>query len=385
MSAPAWDDGCWQPLPSLPGSTSADLCVVGLGGSGLAAVAAACDAGLNVVGIDTGAVAAGAAGRNGGFLLAGLARFHHQMCAAVGREVASELYRATLTEITRMQAQTPEHVRITGSLRIADSVEELADCESQHAALRADGLAVERYDGPEGRGLLIPTDGVFNPLARARALAREGLDAGVRLYEKTRAVEMRAGRVVTDTGIIECHHVIVAVDGRLEALFPDLSDRVCSVRLQMLGTEPTRDVQLQRPVYSRWGYDYWQQLPDGRIVLGGARDHAMAEEWTLSAEPTPLIQRALEALLRERLRVGARITHRWAACVGYTPDSLPLVTERAPGFWVVGGYNGTGNVVGALCARAVVEQMHRGRSSWLETLRRAQRAAAGKSDSERGC
>ena len=37
--------------------------------------------------------------------------------------------------------------------------------------MKQDGLPVELYNGPEGQGLLFPTDGVFQPLERARLMA----------------------------------------------------------------------------------------------------------------------------------------------------------------------------------------------------------------------
>ena len=369
----SWDEGHWPGLAALDEDIHCDLCVVGLGGSGLTAVQAAQQAGMRVVGIDAGEVAAGAAGRNGGFLLAGLARFHHQVIATIGRDLAAALYRETLVELATLRAQAPAHVRITGSLRIADSEEERRDCEAQQHALRADGFAVEPYDGPEGRGLLIPTDGVFNPLVRARSLASEIVAAGARLFERTRAIECEPGQVITPSAVIHCDTVLVAVDGRLDLMFPELLGNVRTARLQMLATEPTSEIALTRPVYARWGYDYWQQWPDGRVVLGGARDRAEQAEWTASAETSARIQRALEVSLRERLRVHARITHRWAASVGYTPHGIPVVTELRPNLWVIGGYNGTGNVIGALCARAVIEQLQRGHSPRLELLQQAAR------------
>jgi glycine/D-amino acid oxidase-like deaminating enzyme len=78
----AWDAGLdWPGLPPLDGDTTADACVVGLGASGLAAVAELADRGLTVVGVDAGRIAAGAAGRNGGFLLGGGAPFLHDAIA----------------------------------------------------------------------------------------------------------------------------------------------------------------------------------------------------------------------------------------------------------------------------------------------------------------
>jgi gamma-glutamylputrescine oxidase len=104
-------------------------------------------------------------------------------------------------------------------------------------------------------------------------------------------------------------------------------------------------------VYLRDGYEYWQQLPDGRLVLGGFRDVGGAEEEPGSAEPSTRVQEALTRFLREDLRVTAEVTHRWAAPVGYTQDALPYLGEVRQGVWAAGGYCGTGNVVGARCGR----------------------------------
>ncbi|AWR86422.1 NAD(P)/FAD-dependent oxidoreductase [Meiothermus taiwanensis] len=351
MNTPVWDDGNWPGLPSLEGDLEAEVCVVGLGGSGLAAIHELLRLGRSVVGLDAGPVAGGAAGRNGGFLLAGLAKFYHQSVAEHGRDFARRVYQATLDQIARMKAETPEAIRRVGSLRIAASEEELQDCTAHLEALRADGFAAEPYEGPEGQGLLIPSDGVFNPLERCRRLAQQALQAGARLFENTPALSISGRMVQTPQGRVHCQKVLVAVDGRLECLLPELKGRVRTARLQMLATAPVA-MRYTRPVYRRWGYDYWQQLPDGRIALGGMRDAGGEAEWTTQAEPTEDVQQRLEALLRQ-LDIGAPVTHRWAASVGYTSSGLPVAEEVRPGVWAVGAYSGTGNVLGALLGREV--------------------------------
>lgn len=346
-----WDDGRWTPLPTLDTDVTADVCVIGLGGSGLTAVHELLARGASVVGIDAGSVGGGAAGRNGGFLLAGLAHPHHQVVAALGRERAALLHRLTLEEMARMCAATPEVIRRVGSLRIEDTADGLADCASQRAALRADGFAVEEYDGPEGRGLLFPDDGVLQPLARCRSLAYSAYDA--LLFESAPALAIANGEVRTPNGRVRCGQVLVCVDGQLDRLLPELS-MVRTVRLQMLATAPADDVQVPRPVYLRGGYEYWQQLPDGRIALGGFRDVGGSEEETDSTEPSATVQDALDRHLRERIGTRAEVTTRWAASVGYTASGLPFAGEVRPGVYAAGSYCGTGNVVGALCARALV-------------------------------
>ena len=352
-------------LTSLAGSVDADVCVVGLGGSGLSCIGELQRLGARVVAIDAATVGGGAAGRNGGFLLAGIAAFHHEASDAHGRERAARAWRLTLEELERIAGETPEAVRRTGTLRIAIDDDELADCEAQLALMRADGLPVERYEGWEGRGLLFPRDGSFQPMLRCRQLATRVIADGARLFEHTRALTIDADGVVTPEGRVRAPITIVTVDGGLERVIPELAGRVRTVRLQMIGTAPATDVRYERPVYSRYGLDYWQQLTDGRIALGGFRDVGGDEEWTHDARPTEAVQRALEKCLRERVRTQAVITHRWAASVSYTSDGLPVVEEVRPGVWATGAYNGTGNVVGALCGRAVAQLAVSGRTELL--------------------
>lgn len=368
-NTPVWDDHDWTHLPALDGDVQADVCVVGLGGSGLTAVGELLRRGASVVGIDAGHVAAGAAGRNGGFLLAGTYDFYHDAVARHGRERAHRVYRLTVDEIRRIADEAPRAVRLTGSVRLADSDEEIEDCRTQLDAMRADGLPAEWYAGPEGQGLLIPTDGGFNPLLRCRLLARRAVDAGARLFEHAPALDVHPGEVRTPAGSVRCDRVIVAVDGRLESLLPELEGRVRTARLQMLATAPTDEVRVPRPVYARWGYEYWQQLPDGRIALGGFRDVGGEGEWTAEALPGDVVQARLERFLRERIGVRAPVTHRWAGCVGFTPNGLPLLEEVRPGVWVTGGYSGTGNVIGALCGRAAAELALTGASELGEVFR----------------
>ena len=355
-------------MPRLYEEIRADVCVVGLGGSGLTAIEALLDEGISVVGIDAAGVANGAAGRNGGFLLAGLARFHHEMVEHLGRERATALYQLTMAEIDRIAQIEAAQVRRCGSLRIAVDAAELADCEAQLAALLADGLPAQRYSGPEGQGLLIPTDASFNPLLRCRSLATSVRARGAQLFESTPAVTIERGRIETPHGRILAGRIVVAVDGKLDQVLPELRDQVRTARLQMLGTAPTDEVEFTRPVYARYGFDYWQQTTDHRVVIGGFRDTQLDAEWTAHTDVTQAIQQRLEQQLRERLGVTAPITHRWAASVGYTVDGMPILGEVRPGIWALGGYNGTGNIVGALCARAVVDLILQGSSTFAAMI-----------------
>lgn len=339
---------------TLDGDATADVCVIGLGASGLTAALHAASRGASVVALDAVGVAAGAAGRNGGFLLAGGARFHHAAVASWGRELACAVYRATLEELDRTEALTPTAVRRVGSLRIAADEREAEDCVAHLAALRLDGFPAEPYEGPEGTGLLVPTDAAFHPVRRTRELARSATEAGARLHAPAPVLEVGDGRVVTDAGVVTADVTIVAVDGGLEGLVPELRGEVRTARLQMLATAPDASFHLERPVYRRWGYDYVQQLPSGEVLLGGCRDRFEPSEWEQPAVPTAEVQDCLDRELR-RLGAQAEVTHRWAGRSAFTPDGLPVCREVRAGVLVVGGYSGHGNLLGTWCARRAAD------------------------------
>ncbi len=354
QSLPVWDDGSWMPLPPLLGDHSADSCVIGLGGSGLTLIEELLRRSERVFGLDAHDVGGGAAGRNGGFLLAGTYDFYHDAIRRHGHERARAIYAATLEEMPRIAEAAPGTVRFVGSKRIAATDAELEDCRVQFDAMRADGWPCEWYEGADGQGLFLPTDGAFDPLRRCRLLAQRARDEGATLHGQSPVLEITGTRVVTAHGTVHAGRVFVAVDGRLERLLPEIAPRVRTARLQMLATEPTTEITVRCPVYYREGFEYWQQTPDGRIALGGFRDHGGDGEWTPDTTPSQVVQAQLERFLREHLGVKAPISHRWAASAGYTTTGLPVIEQVRDHVWALGGYSGTGNVIGALSARAVV-------------------------------
>ena len=363
----AWDDdpvvAAWPGLPALEADRRADLCVIGLGGSGLAAVRAGIEAGLTVIGVDAGRVAAGAAGRNGGFLIAGPARAMVDAVRHWPAGCAEWLYRATLAELDDLAATLGDAVvHRVGSIRLAglpgelgeaaDWRRELAECDAEFELLTTLGITVQRYDGPLGQGLFLPSDAAMNPSRRAveqaRALARRA-----ELYEHSRVSAIVPGAVRTPRGTISAGAVVVAVDGRLESLLPQLDGIVRTTRLQMLATAPV-PARLPCPVYGRWGYDYAQQDAAGRLFVGGGRDRFVDDEWTLDADPTEPVQRYIESVAERMAGQPVQVTHRWGASVGYTTDGRAVCVEVEPGVVACGGYSGTGNLVGPVAARAAV-------------------------------
>jgi glycine/D-amino acid oxidase-like deaminating enzyme len=173
-------------------------------------------------------------------------------------------------------------------------------------------------------------------------------------------VEIREHSRVDSLDDVDAEVVLVATDGYPSGLLGRLEGLIVPTRGQMIATEPLAERIFECPHYGRHGFDYWQQMPDGRILAGGFRDAALQDEFTAEEALTPQIQGALEAFVAELVGRPVAVTHRWAGIFGLVLDFLPVV-GRVPGeerVWVAGGYSGHGNVLGLLCgelaARAVV-------------------------------
>ncbi|MBV1881687.1 MAG: FAD-binding oxidoreductase [Pseudomonadales bacterium] len=360
--------------PSLKGEIHADVCVIGLGGSGLSAMEAALDADLSAVGIDADRISGGAAGRNGGLLLAGTAKFYTQAITQLGRDKVRDIHRITMKEIQRVHHRDPDLVRMNGSVRLASDDTEKEDCRKQLDLLREDGFSAQWYSGVEGEGVLCSADATFQPYVLNQRNALRLKKRGARLFEKTPALELDSGRVKTPSGNVFAKTVVVAVDGGLEQLLPKLAQQVRTVRLQMLATAPVPSLQLNHAIYYRNGLDYWHQRPDNRIVIGGGRDHDSQAEKdkridTAAADPSEEVQNYLISLLQDVVGVPADtlITHQWAGHVAYHSADLPVFKEVQQGVFVIGAYNGHGNILGRLLGRETIN-LSRGKPTEITDL-----------------
>jgi gamma-glutamylputrescine oxidase len=349
--------------------------------SGLACARELARRGARTVLLEARTVASGASGRNGGFLLAGAAPFHVDARERWGRGPAARIYARTV-EVQREVYALAESlgvsdaVRPVGSLRLATSEEEAEHVRRHVEALKEDGFEAELVEREElepalrktgHAGCLVSHDAALQPARWIRAFATDAEAAGATIFENTTA---QLGEQVTANGArVRARHVVVAADGPLPRLVPEATDRVKARRLHMLATAPLPERIVSTLVYARHGFEYFQQLPDGRIVLGGFSDLDGPASYTSEERGDPRIWERLERYLEDELGIeGAGITHCWVGVVGFSDDSRPFAGQVRDGLYALGGYSGTGNLIGLIAGRAVAERIAGGRSEDLELL-----------------
>jgi gamma-glutamylputrescine oxidase len=347
----------------------ADIAIVGAGITGCSAALRLAEAGLRVRVHDERGIAEGASGRNGGFALGGGAARYDVARETYGAERAASYWRWTEEALDRMAELAGDALLRPGSYRLAADEEEREGMRLEYEALREDGFDAEWLDDVPGAAagrfqgaISHPGDGSIQPARFVRRLAALATSAGA---------EIREHDEVEDVEALDAERVLVATDGYGHGLVAELADLIWPTRGQVVASEPLDQVLYDRPHYARQGFDYWQQLPDGRILLGGFRDVSILDELTDVEETTPAIQASLEAFLHELAGRKVAVTHRWAGIFGLTQDLLPLVGP-VPGrdgrVWVAGGYSGHGNVLGFSCGALAADALLGRDSPQLELL-----------------
>lgn len=377
-----WHATAAPPVPGDPLPAEAAVVVVGGGLLGCWTAYWLARAGVAVTLVERTAISWGATGRNGGFVRAGTAGGYADAVKHLGREAARDLWR--LTEegqalVGRIVAEEGIDCdyRTPGTLSLALTEAELAEMRQRLATMQADGLSGEFVDRqgvqaligtPLGAeitgGLFFPDGGLLHSARYLAGIAEAARRHGARLCRAGVTGLMTEGdgtRVETTAGAIRAQRVIVAVNAWSDELVPELAGLVVPVRGQILSYEPLP------PVFTTGigasvapTGEYWQQTPDGAIVIGGCRaDAPNGDVGVREMVPTPDVTGAIEAVLPRLFPElpGLRVARRWAGLMAFTADYLPVAgaAPGLPGVWVTGGYCGHGMPYGPRVGQLLAE------------------------------
>ncbi len=378
-----WHATATPPVPNDPLPASDDVVVVGGGLLGCWTAYWLARAGVSVTLLERDVIGWGATGRNGGFLGSGTAVGYLDAIERYGHDAARALWRLTEDGQTLAGEIVAEEgidcdLRSPGILSLALTEDELAAMTRDIAAMAADGFAGATLDrrqaqsvigtplGPDitGAGVFSPYGGQLHSMNYLAGIAAAARRRGARLCRAgvtALAAEGDGTRVETSAGMIQAGRVVVAVNAWSDELIPALAGTIVPVRGQILAYEPIPPIfstGLAASVTATG--EYWQQTPDGTIVIGGCRgDAPNGDAGIREMVPTPDVTGAIEAVLPRLFPelTGLRVARRWAGLMAFTTDYLPIVdaAPELPAVWVAGGFGGHGMPYGPRLGQLLAE------------------------------
>lgn len=376
-------------FPPLDHDLDADVLVVGGGITGITLAYTLAEQGALVGMLEANWLAGEASGRNAGFLAAAPAEPYSERIAFWGREGARAVMQTGRRSHQRIQQLVQAHgiaceYRQSGSLRLSRSAEETEDLRSSLPELRHDGFSMREIpvaDAVPARAadafdaaFEVPEDGELQPVRFLHGLAAEAIRKGAHIHPHSPLESARWKGGLWEAGVgrwvARARTLVLATNAYTPRLLPHLAPLIAPRRGQMLATAPLDEVITTRPTYANWGYQYWRQTPEGRLVIGGWRDTDFDGEVGYDTQPTEPIQASIENGLRELVGRDVPIEYRWAGTMGFARDGRPLVgwLDAAHHLAICAGFTGHGMGMAAACTLDLAELLSFKRATGISTF-----------------
>ena len=385
MTVPYWLDQSKQNPP-----IEADIAIIGggiMGASLLYWLSKHKD--IKVILLEKSRLASAASGRNAGFLIAGLAEHYNRSREHLGKAKSKQIWQLSLDNHRLLREEIIERNKLEceyqkcGSYLLACSEVESKEIKETVELLNQDGFEVELIDERKINQLLksqrfhnacfSPKDGALNPVRLIEGI-RAIIKSDTNIFEEHEVIDLEMVenskvKIRTNHRTFLAQMVVLATNAYSRSLFGVFKDLVIPTRGQILATEPVKEKLFdQKIVYADWGYEYFRQLLDGTILLGGFRQLYSDTEIGFSDETTSEIQEGLYKFLIEHFPQlnKIKITHRWAGVMGFSKDGLPLVGALPQAPFVISAVGFTGHGMGFAfgLAKGLAEYLTGGKTSY---------------------
>ena len=366
--APSWYAATSVPAPDRPalvGDRRADVCIVGAGFTGLSAALHLAQAGLQVVVLEAHRAGWGASGRNGGQVGSGQRQDQDWIEARAPGDARAlwDIAEDAKALVRDLGAPMPGVDWRPGIAHALRKPAEVAAARAYADRLARDyGYAQIEPLGRDALAALIGTDayaggevdhgaGHIHPLNFALGLAAAAEAAGAVIHERSEVLALDPGppaRLRCAQGTVTADHVILACNGYLGGLAPDVAARVMPINNFIVATEPlgpraplARDIAVAD---SRFVVNYWRQTPDGRLLFGGGESYGWRFPDIVASVRKPM------ARVYPQL-ADVRIDHAWGGTLAITVTRVPCFLRVAPHVLSASGYSGHGVALATMAGR----------------------------------
>ena len=359
----------------LKGKEKADILILGGGYAGLASALQLIQRypDKRIVVLEGACCGYGASGRNGGHAMVGIHGLQ-AICKKEGPEKARKIWDLTLAGMDMIKDLVNTHgvdcdFEQNGKLIMAINEKQekalgnfkaLYDKMGLESALLnktelSKKITSDRYIA----GWTEPFAGQVNPAKLVRGMKDIVEKLGVKIYERSRAMNFIPGKKVTvetEFGEIEAPQAIVTLNGYAPhiGLF---KHRLITATTNVVATEPLSESQLEsiglagREACADMraiDFNYFIISADNRIVFGGEVPPIFYDDGIHTGSYGPVIDMLKNSLLLTFPQLeGIQFTHEWGGTAALTMDWWPAigVTGEHKNIFYAGGWNGEGVVM----------------------------------------
>ncbi len=362
-------------FPPLRGETSADVCIIGGGYTGLSSAIHLRKQGYSVVLLEANKIGWGASGRNGGHVGTGQRSDQETLEDMVGLDHAKALWQLGLEAVDTVCSLIDEFnidcELKTGNLHVASKAKEepwLRE-EAEHLT-KVYGYDKISYIPSSELGELTSGQGFhggildegsrhLHPLNYALGLAKAADQLGAQLHEGSRVLSYQEGQQVTvntDAGTVKAKYLVLGCNGYLEKLEPRTAGRIMPINNYMLATEPLPEEVARRLIRddssmsdSLFVIDYWKLSADNRLLFGGG------ESYTRKF-PADIGQFVRKYMLRVYPELAdTRIDYGWGGTLAITMNRMPDFGRLSSKVFYAHGYSGHGVPIATLAGKLLAE------------------------------
>lgn len=365
--------------PTLQGSVSVDVAIIGGGFTGIATAVELAERGLKVAVVETNKVGWGASGRNGGQVtgsLSGDEAMRKQMRNSLGSDVDDFIWHLRWRGHEIIKSRVARYGIACdlkhGHLHAAMKPSHMDELRASYDEALRRGMAgeVSLLDGAEVRaqlgsdlycGAIKNTRNMhLHPLNLCLGEAQAAASLGALIFEHSEVLDIVHGprpAVVTTGGRIEAKQVLLAGDvyHKLERrklkgmIFPAMGGIVTTAPLGELAKEINPQ---DMAVYDcRFVLDYYRLTGDGRLLFGGGANYSGRDSRDIAGELRPCIERTFPQLK------GVQIDFQWSCAMGIVMNRIPQLGKLSSNVWYCQGYSGHGvattHIMGEIMAKAI--------------------------------
>ncbi|MEM7017661.1 MAG: FAD-binding oxidoreductase [Pseudomonadota bacterium] len=365
-------------FPQLEGEYRADVCVVGGGITGLSGALHLAEAGFSVILLEAKCVGWGASGRSGGQMIFGYSCDLDEFENTLGEKAADKLWDASLEGMKLIRklirkhniecdfqpghahvAVKPKHMRELEEWH-ADLIEyEYEDLELWDQTETRNQIASDRYIG----AMYDPNSAHMHPLNYTLGLANAVDSLGVQIFEQSEVTSIQPGQsitVKTDTGQVSADFCLLAGNGYMSGILPEIESRIVIEPSYVIATAPLGEALSRELIPNNIAFadvnvvlDYCRMSSDHRLIFGGQVAH-----WPWQSE-----QGLTESMRKQMLKIFPQlkevpVEYSWSGNMAYTWNEAPDLGRAGHNLYYAHGFSGHGIATTGLAGKIIAQAIN---------------------------